>query len=181
MAQMRIDFQRRGKVQTFSWTCVHPMGNDVQLALGVARQVRTLRQVLTQQPVCILVGPTLPRTMRIGKEDEDRKALVRGHLFAAIIGQRFTQRGGHAPKLPREALACTRGIRPLHPGQQDQASRPLDQGPDIRPVARSLEKVACARLEKWTPSTGVCQASCRVSLRSTFCVPCLCHGAGLRV
>jgi hypothetical protein len=42
MAQVRIDFQGRGEVKTFSWARVQTMSNGVQLALGVARQVRAL-------------------------------------------------------------------------------------------------------------------------------------------
>ena len=42
MAQLRIDFQGRGKVETFAWARVQPMGDGIQLALGVARQVRAL-------------------------------------------------------------------------------------------------------------------------------------------
>jgi hypothetical protein len=40
MAQLRIDFQGRGKVQTFSLACVQAMGDGIPLALRVARQVR---------------------------------------------------------------------------------------------------------------------------------------------
>ena len=50
-------------------------------SLRTPRQVRTLRQVLAQQPI----GVTLPRTVRIGQEDLDRKslsqALMLDHLF----------------------------------------------------------------------------------------------------
>jgi len=35
MAQMRIDFQRRRKAETFPWAGVEPMGDGIQLALGV--------------------------------------------------------------------------------------------------------------------------------------------------
>jgi hypothetical protein len=48
MTQLRKDFQGRGEVQTFSWACVEAMGNGVQLALGVARQVRPLGELLAQ-------------------------------------------------------------------------------------------------------------------------------------
>jgi hypothetical protein len=45
-AQLRIDFQGRRKVETLSWARIETMGNGVQLALCVARQVRALGQVL---------------------------------------------------------------------------------------------------------------------------------------
>ncbi len=146
MAQLRIDFQGRGKVETFARARVQPMGNGVQLTLGVARQVRALGQVLAQQPIGVLIGAALPRAVRIGKEDLDREplgqALVLGHLFAPIIGQRFAQQGGHMPEFLGEALAGTPRIRPLHPGQDDQACRPLHQRADGRPIAGPLDEVA---------------------------------------
>ena len=75
MTQLRIDFQRRSKVQTFSWARVQAMGNDIQLALGVARQVRARGHILAQQAIRILVGAALPGAVRIGKEDLDREPL----------------------------------------------------------------------------------------------------------
>ncbi len=83
-----MDFQRRGKVETFSWARVQAMGDDVQLALGIVLQIRPLRQVLAQQPIGVFVGSPLPGTMRIGKEDPDREplchALMLSHLFPPI-------------------------------------------------------------------------------------------------
>ena len=91
------------------------MGDGVQLALGVARQVRALGQVLAQQPIRVLVGAALPRAVGIGKEHPDREplgqALVLGHLFPSIIGQGFAQQRGHMPEFLGEALAGT----PSHP------------------------------------------------------------------
>jgi len=77
MAQLGIDFQGRGKVQTFSWTRVQAVGDGVQLALRVPRQVGALGQVLAQQPIGVFVGATLPRAVRIGKEHPDREPLAR--------------------------------------------------------------------------------------------------------
>ena len=146
MAQLRIDFQGRGKVETFSRARVQPMGDGVQLALGVARQVRALGQVLAQQPIRVLVGAALPRAVGIGKEHPDREplgqALVLGHLFAPIVRQGFPQQRGHMPEFFGEALAGTRRIRPVHPGQDDQARRPLHQGADGRAIAGPLDEVA---------------------------------------
>ncbi len=122
MAQVRIDFQGRGKVQTFSGARVQPMGDGVQLALGVARQVRALGQVLAQQAIRVFVGAALPRAVRIGKEDLDREplgqALMLGHLFPPIIGQGFAQQRGHVPEFLREALLghSSHPSRPSWPG-----------------------------------------------------------------
>jgi len=46
MAQLCIDLQGRGKVQTFSRARVEAMRDGVQLALRVPRQVGALGQVL---------------------------------------------------------------------------------------------------------------------------------------
>ena len=98
-AQLRRDFQGRGTVQTFSRACGQAMGDGVQLALGVARQVRALGPVLAQQAIRILVGSALPRAVGIGKEDLDREPLgprlVLGPLFASIIRQGVPQQDGH--------------------------------------------------------------------------------------
>ncbi len=95
MAQLRIAFQRRPKVETFSWARIESMGNGIQLTVGIARQIRAFGQVLTQQPIRILVGAALPGRMGIRKEDADREllgeALMLRHLFAPIIRQRFPQ------------------------------------------------------------------------------------------
>ena len=43
MTQLRINFKGRGEVQTFSGARIEAMGDGVQLALRVLRQVRALR------------------------------------------------------------------------------------------------------------------------------------------
>jgi len=129
VAQVRIDFQGRRKVETFPGTRVQAMRDGVQVTLRVAREVRALGQVLAQQSVRVLVGAALPGAVRIGKEDLDRESLgqlrVLSHLFPSVVGQGFPQQGGHMPEFLDETLSGTRGIRPVHPGQDDQARRPL--------------------------------------------------------
>ena len=136
----------RRKVETFPWARVEAMRDSVQLTLRVPRQVRALRQVLAQQPVGVLVCVALPWTVRIGKEDLDGKPvgqpLVLGHRFPPIVRQGFAQQGGHVPEFFREALTGTRGIGPVHPGQDDQTCGPLHQGPDGRPITGSLDAIA---------------------------------------
>ena len=68
MTQLREDLQGRGEVEALSWARIQPMCDGVQLALRIARQVRSLGQILAQQPIGILVGPALPGAVRIGKE-----------------------------------------------------------------------------------------------------------------
>ncbi len=145
-APLRVGFQGRGNVETFSWACVQPMGDGIQRTLSITGQVRPFGQVLAQQAIGVFVGATLPGAVRLGKEDLDREPLSQllmlGHLFAPIIRQGFPQCGRHVPEFLRQALAGTRRIRPLHPGQDDPAGRPLHQGPDSRSIVRSLDEVA---------------------------------------
>ena len=146
MAQLRIDFQGRGKVETFPRARVQAMRDGIQRTLGIARQVRTLGQVLAQQPICILVGAPLPGAIWIGKEDPDRQplrqAFMLGHLFPSIVRQGLAQQRGHMPEFLGEALTGTPRIRSGHPSQDDQASRPLDQGANGRPITGPLDEVA---------------------------------------
>lgn len=130
-AQLRVGFQGRGKAETFSRARVQSLGDGVQLALGISGQVRTLGQVLAQQAIGVLVGATLPRRMRIGKEDLERKSLrqllVLGHLFAAITRQSFPQWSGEMPKFICEAFRTL------------LASVPSIQAKTIKRVARSTK------------------------------------------
>ena len=109
--QLRQYLQWHGPVETFSRSGIEAMGDGVHLALGVARQVGALGQVLAQQPIGVLVGAAVPRAVRIGKEDPDREPLGQPlmfrHLCASIIGQRVAQRGGHVPELVREPVAVS--------------------------------------------------------------------------
>jgi len=146
MTQLCKDLQWRGPIETCSRSGIEAMGDGVQLALGVARQVGALGQILAQQPIRVFVGAALPRAVRIGKEDSDREpvrqAFVLSHLFSPIVGQCFAQQGGHVPVLVREPVAGTPRIRPLQPCQEDQARRPLHQGADGRAIACPLDEVA---------------------------------------
>ena len=102
-AQLRRDFQGRRKVETFSWARVEAMRDGVQLALRVPRQVGALRQILTQQPIGVFIGPALPGAVLIGKEHSDVEPLgqlrMLGHFFPPIIRQGFPQQGGHMPEI----------------------------------------------------------------------------------
>ena len=83
---------------TIGLMAVQPMGDGVQLVLGVARQVYALGQVLAQQAIGVLVGTVLPGAVRIGKEDLDREPL--GQLF--VVG-RSPMSSGYA-RLRRRAI-----------------------------------------------------------------------------
>ena len=146
MTQVRKDFQGCGEVQAFPGARVEAMGDGIQLALGIARQVRALGQVLAQQAVGVLVGPAWPGAVRIGEDELDREPLgqplVLGPLFSPIIGQGFSQQCGHVPKLVREPVAGTLRVRARHPCQEDQPRGPFHQCPDRRPIAGPLDEVA---------------------------------------
>lgn len=111
------------------------MGNGVQLSLAVAREGCALGEVLMQQAIGVLVRAALPESMWVGNEDADceplGQPLVLGHLLASIVRQGLAQRGRHVPEFLDEALSGPRRIRPLHPGQDDQARRPLHQRPTV--------------------------------------------------
>jgi hypothetical protein len=146
MAPLRIDFQGRRKGETCPRARVQPMGDGIQLALRVARQVRAPGQVLAQQAIGGFVGAALPWAIRIGKEHPDceprGQALMLGHLFPSIVGQGFAQGRGHMSEFLGEALSRTSRIRPVHPGQNDQTCGPFDQGPDGRAIASPLDQIA---------------------------------------
>src|SRR5579872_805459 len=87
-----LQFTRRSfKSQSFSWTLVLAQGDFVEFGLRITRQVGSLRKVLSQEPVRVFVGATLPRALRITEIDfhigGHREALVLGHLQSAIPGQ----------------------------------------------------------------------------------------------
>jgi hypothetical protein len=85
---------------------VQTLGDRIQFVLGIAGQIGPLGNVLAQQTIGILIGLTLPRTMRVGKEHSDGQPLsqtfVLGHLFASIVGQGFPQRDRDVPQLLRK-------------------------------------------------------------------------------
>jgi hypothetical protein len=121
MTQLRAHLQERREVETFSQARIQPMGDGVQVTLRIARQICSLRQILAQEAIGILVGSTLPRAVRIGKEDLDREplgqALMLRHLFAPLVGQRLAQRGRYVSEFFRETRSGTPRIRPLPAGR----------------------------------------------------------------
>jgi len=145
MTQLRKHLPGRRPVETFSRSRVQPMRNGIELTLGIARQVRPLRQILPQQAIGVLIGATLPWAMWIGKEHLDGEPLgqplVLGHFFASIISQRFAQRSWHMFEFPGKSLAGTLRIRPIKSCQDDQARRPLHEAADRRGIAGALDQV----------------------------------------
>ena len=70
----------------------------------------------------------MPWAIWIGKENLDdeplAQRLVLGHLFPRITGHGFAQQHGHVSEFLGEALRRTRGIAPVHPGEDTQACGP---------------------------------------------------------
>ena len=91
MTQLRIEFQRRRKAETFSRPRVEPMGDGVQLALGVAGEVCPIGQVLAQQyrHMSEFLRDPLAGTSRIcpvhfGQDNQTRRSLHQGLNGRAI-------------------------------------------------------------------------------------------------
>src|ERR1700674_3710547 len=78
----------RAIAQRFAWSRVEPGGDRIELPLGKSRQVRARGNVLPEEPVGILVRPTLPRTLRVAEVDlhtrRDRERAMVCEFVAAI-------------------------------------------------------------------------------------------------
>ena len=147
------------------------MRDGVQQALGVARQVRALGQVLAQQAVRVLVGPALPGAVRIGKEDLEREPLGQllmlghrrhmGNLAAAVCASR--------PRLARLARLTQR---------RQQFTAQGAAGQYIEPRIDRLGRELCAHVVRIRAS----EASGNLFGRAAFsrCILTYCHSQGSR-
>jgi hypothetical protein len=88
-------FCRRFKFQRLSRSFVELTRYFVQLSLRVYRQVRSLGEVLSQKPIGVLIGTTLPRTLRVAEVDinvgRQGKLFVGAEFLAPIPGQGLIQ------------------------------------------------------------------------------------------
>ncbi len=60
----------------FSWPRIELESNSVEIGLGIARQVRTLRQILSQQAIRVFVATTLrtpPASPALGHHGDKRE------------------------------------------------------------------------------------------------------------
>ena len=82
--------------RSLAWSFVELPSHFVELGLRVRGQVSPLRQVPPQQTVGVLIGTTLPRTLRIAEVNVDvghqRQAPMVRKLLAAVPGQRLIER-----------------------------------------------------------------------------------------
>src|SRR5712664_3885841 len=85
----------RLELQGLPWPFVELTRHFVQMSLRVHREVGSLRKVLSQQTIGVLIGTALPRTLRIAEVDVDvgrqGKSSMVGKFFAAVPGQGFIQ------------------------------------------------------------------------------------------
>ena len=70
---------------------VERVGDSVDLLRSPSREVSSLREVLAQESVGVLVGAALPRALRVCEVDGDAgldlKRRVLGEFLAAVPGQ----------------------------------------------------------------------------------------------
>jgi transposase InsO family protein len=156
-SQDRVEcFGWRSPAESLSRSAVEGDSHCVELLLRVSADVRTFRKVLPQQPVSVLVGSTLPRTLRIAEIDSqsgfDPKLSVLGQLRPLVPGQRSSQvrrqhldlfgdgvtdGSGAATSQGRSVLNPGSGYMPRHPWQMQQhreSRGALDQRSDCRAV-----------------------------------------------
>jgi|BarGraNGADG00212_1021973.scaffolds.fasta_scaffold04760_5 hypothetical protein len=83
------------ELQRLPWPFVELTRHFVQMGLRVHRQVGSLRKVLSQQTIGILIGTTLPRTLRIAEVDiyvgGQREASMIRKFLTPVPGQGLIQ------------------------------------------------------------------------------------------
>src|SRR5664279_2071648 len=83
------------ELQGLAWPFVELTRHFVQMGLRVHRQVGSLRKVLSQQTIGVLVGTALPWALRITEVNVDigrqRKSAMIRQLLATVPGQRFIE------------------------------------------------------------------------------------------
>ena len=82
-------------MQGLPWPFVELTRHFVEMRLRMHRHVSSLREVLSQQTVGVLIGTALPGTLWIAEVDVDvgcqRKSAMIGKLLAPVPGQGFIQ------------------------------------------------------------------------------------------
>ena len=133
------------EAQGLSRALIEPQRDPVEVGLGEAREIGSLREVLAQQAVGVLVAAALPRTAWIAEVDlhvgGNGEALVVSHLLAAIPGQGAAQFLGQFAHVLGERGHHGRRILAWHLEKHHKAGMALDKRRDVR-VVRSREKVS---------------------------------------
>ena len=136
---------RRFKSQRLARALVEPSRDVVQVFLRVYRQIRSLRKILSQQPIGVLIGSALPGASRVAEIDLDvrrqAKRLVIGELLAAIPCQRLVELSGQLLRLLNECVDDGLGVPTGHLRQHHVTGVTLDQGGHVR-VLRASDQVS---------------------------------------
>src|ERR1017187_8639516 len=96
-------------MERLPWSSVKSGGHGVELFCVIAREVRSLREVLAKQTVRVLGRPALPGTARVAEVDldagVDAKFCVLGHLDALVPSERAAQLDGQRRDRLRNRVA----------------------------------------------------------------------------
>ena len=102
-------------------------------------EIHSLREVLPQESVGVLVRATLPRLLWITEVHLDvggeREALMIGQLLAAIPGQRLVEFPRSLVRLLDKRVDLRLGVLALDPDQHHVARVAFHQGGDLAVVA----------------------------------------------
>ena len=84
-------FGRSAPSEGFAWSGVEGVSDRCDFLCAPAGQIGSLREVLAQKAVSVLIGAALPRALRISEvhldTGSDRKLRMRRQFFAAVPGQ----------------------------------------------------------------------------------------------
>ena len=84
------------------------IGNRIQLLLALDRQINPFGKLLPNQAVDVLTTAPLPMAMEVTEAHPNprvgRQLCISGHLFALVIGERFSSRLGNAVQFVRKSL-----------------------------------------------------------------------------
>lgn len=106
-----------GRVQTGvgARAVIEQVGNGILLLLAVEGRVRGLRQVIVDQPVCVLTRPTLQGALRIAEVHHHagvgRRLGLARDFFALVVVQGLAQWRSCAEQVCREAFQGGSGRR----------------------------------------------------------------------
>src|SRR5690625_1861635 len=102
-------FRGRFPAERLAGPRVEGMSDRHEFAGTVLAEVGAFREILSQQAVCVLVRPALPRALRIAEIDLqagiDLQPGVLGHLGTLIPSERLAQMRGKARDRPRDGIA----------------------------------------------------------------------------
>ena len=142
-------------------------------------QVSAFWKVLTQQPIGVLVGAALPRTLRVAEVDLDARidleTMMLRHFCSLIPGQRTTQFFGQGDDGARNRVAhgfstVSRQSRPILPARNFTMPREPGKMQQHREACRALDQRANRR---------TAQAEDQVSLPMSRHRPIGCFGGTL--